>query len=109
MRHTLLKTIAAAGLIIATALASATPSQARWGPGAVAAGVGLGLLGGAVIANNYYGPGYYGYPGDYGYAYAPGYAYGYDIGPAYTSYAYVPSRADYGGTWRPHHPKFDNY
>jgi hypothetical protein len=107
MRHALIKTIAAIGLTGAAALASTTPSEARWGPGAVAAGVGLGLVGGAVIANSYYGGSYYGYgyPGYYGYTYAPGYAYG---GPAYYD-GYAPSYAYYGGTWRPHHPKFDNY
>jgi hypothetical protein len=106
MRHALIRTIAAIGLTSAMALACATPSEARWSPGAVAAGVGLGLLGGAVIANSYYGGGYYGYPGYDGYAYTPSYAYG----PTFSgSYAYAPSYGYYGGPWRPHHPKFDNY
>jgi hypothetical protein len=70
MRHSWVKALAAAGLIGTLAIASATPSQARNGAGAFAAGVGVGLLGGAAIASSGYGA----YPS---YGYAPGYyAYG---------------------------------
>jgi hypothetical protein len=95
MRNNVIKTLAATGLAGALAVASATPSQARWLPGAVAAGVGIGVLSGVAIANS----GYYGYPGYYGYA--PGYAYAYGA-PAYAyapgyDYAYVaPAYDPYG-------------
>jgi hypothetical protein len=82
--HTTLKIIAAAGLIGALAVANATPSQAAEGRNAAfAAGVGVGLLGGAVA-----GGGYGAYPA---YGYGSGYAYG---GPAYRSgYVYAAPRA----------------
>jgi hypothetical protein len=87
-----------AGLTGAAALAGATPLQAQWwGPGAVAAGAGIGVY--------YGGP----YPGYYGDAYAPGYAYGYGYGPAYAAYGYAPSYGYRAGTSRPHNPKYDNY
>lgn len=66
--------VATAATLAVTALAA--PAEARGGR--IAAGVGLGLLGGAIagaaIAGNrgYYGPGY-------GYGYGPGYGYA----PAY--------------------------
>jgi len=97
----------------ALAVATATPSEARWfgrgwGWGApVAAGIGLGLAGAAIasaaVGPGYYYGGYYGYPAygygygydyGYGYPYAYGYggpavAYGYDYGPAvYAGYGW---------------------
>jgi hypothetical protein len=56
--------VAAAATVAVTALAAPAPAEARGGR--VAAGVGLGLLGGAIIggaianSRGYYGPGYYG-------------------------------------------------
>ena len=97
------KITAAVALTGALAVASATPSQARWWGGwgwggPVAAGIGLGLAGAALasaaVAGPYYGGYYgYGYPGyaAYGYDY-PGYAYGYGS-PGYASYGYD---VDYG-------------
>ncbi len=80
-----LRIITAAALIGAVAVASATPSQAGGGRNAAfAAGVGVGLLGGAAVA----GSGYGAYPG---YGYSPGYAYS---SPGYARYAY------HGGGWR---------
>jgi hypothetical protein len=76
------KTLMALAAVATLAVSTATPAHAwrgGWGPG-----IGLGLLGGAIvggaIANSYYDPyGYYG-PG-YGY-YGPGYAGG-PYGPCY--------------------------
>ncbi|MES2602165.1 MAG: hypothetical protein V4602_15285 [Pseudomonadota bacterium] len=68
--------VAAAATVAVTALAAPAPAEARGGR--VAAGVGLGLLGGAIIggaianSGGYYGPGY-GYYGGPGYGYAPAY------------------------------------
>lgn len=68
--------VATAATLAVTALAAPAPAEARGGR--IAAGVGLGLLGGAIagaaIANSsgYYGPGY-GYYGGPGYGYAPAY------------------------------------
>src|SRR5262245_48320548 len=64
MRSTILKGIAAAGLIGALAVAAATPSQAAQGRNAAfAAGVAAGAVGGALLGG---GGGYYGGPGYYG-------------------------------------------
>ncbi len=68
--------VATAATLAVTALAAPAPDEARGGR--IAAGVGLGILGGALagaaIANSagYYGPGY-GYYGGPGYGYAPAY------------------------------------
>ncbi len=68
--------VGAAATVAVTALAAPAPAEARGGR--IAAGVGLGILGGAIagaaIANSggYYGPGY-GYYGGPGYGYAPAY------------------------------------
>jgi hypothetical protein len=105
MRHILSKSVAIAGLAGALGLACSTPSQARWwSPGAVAAGIGPGLVGGLAVSNSYYGGPYdgYGYPGSNVYGYA---TYGY--APAYA--AYGPTYGYWGGTRRPHNPKYDNY
>ena len=67
----------------ASAVKQAVPggvTDVRWRGGGVAAGVGLGLLGGALIAGAY-GPRYYGYYGYPGYAYYPGPYYGPYWGP----------------------------
>lgn len=76
------KTLMALAAVITLAVSTATPANAwrgGWGPG-----IGLGLLGGAIIggaiaSSPYYPYGYYG-PG-YGY-YGPGYAGG-PYGPCY--------------------------
>jgi hypothetical protein len=80
--NVILKSAAAAALVGALALASATPGEARSGRywGAAGAGFAAGALVGAAAANsNAYGSGYYA-PG---YAYAPAYS-----SPAYGAYAY---------------------
>src|SRR5262245_3350301 len=91
----ILKTMTATGLAGALALAgtfgTTTQADARNGRNAaIAAGVGLGILGGIAAANGAYYPGYYGYgygPGYYGYGYAPGYAAPYAYyGPSYRHY-----------------------
>jgi hypothetical protein len=79
MKKTLMALVAIATLAVSTATPAHAWWRGGWGPG-----IGLGLLGGAIvggaIANSYYGPyGYYG-PG-YGY-YGPGYAGG-PYGPCY--------------------------
>ena len=88
MQNTIMKTVAAVSLAGALAVAgtvtTATPSQARGG--ALAAGIGLGILGGALAANAYYPRPYYGYYGApypyYGPAYyGPSPYYGYGYGP----------------------------
>ena len=104
---TIFKFAAAAALSGAVALAAATPSEARGGRNAAAAGVGFvaGALLGAATANS----GYYGGPGYYGSGYyGPG-PYGYGPGPYAGPYAYEPApiymqpaprryyRGDYGG------------
>jgi hypothetical protein len=78
MKKMLMALVAVAALAVSTT-SPALAWRGGWGPG-----IGLGLLGGAIvggaIANSYYGPyGYYG-PG-YG-AYGPGYAGG-PYGPCY--------------------------
>lgn len=97
----------AAALVGATALAAATPSEARNGRNTAAAiGFGAGALVGAAAAssaannNYYYGSGYY----EPGYAYAPAPTYSYE--PAYADdyYAYEPApvyapRYRAGNTW----------
>lgn len=79
-----LKFAAAAVLTGALAMAAATPSEARSGRTAAAAGIGFaaGAVVGAAAANAarnnyYYGPGYYepGYAYEPAYVYEPGYAY----------------------------------
>jgi len=68
------------------------PTQVRWRRGgAVAAGVGVGLLAGAAIASQprYYGDSYY----------EPGYGAGYGYEPGY-DYSY--NARSYGGTAQPH-------
>jgi hypothetical protein len=99
---TIFKFAAAAALSGALALAATTPSEARGGRNAAAAGVGFvaGALLGAATANSgfyggpgYYGSGYYG-PGPYGYGPGP-YAgpYAYEPAPVYVA----PRRAYRGG------------
>jgi hypothetical protein len=92
-----------------SALKQAVPSQTTqvfW-RGGWGAGIGLGIVAGALTAaavagGPYWGGGYwggypsYGYPGyayapAYGYAYAPAYSYGYGPG-----YAYAPASYSYG-------------
>lgn len=99
---TVLKYTAAAVLTGALAMAVATPSEARSGRTAAAAGIGFaaGAVVGAAAANAanssyYYGPAYY----DYGYAYEP--AYVYEPAPVYVapSYGY---RYRYSNPYRPY-------
>lgn len=97
--NAILKGAAAAALVGALALASATPGEARSGRHWGAAGAGFvagAIVGGAVANSAYYGSGGY-YNSGYGYGsgYAPGYAYGpgyntyaYESSPAYDAYAY---------------------
>jgi hypothetical protein len=63
-------------------------TEVHWRGGGVAAAVGLGLLGAAILAPRAYGYGGYGYGGYYGYgpAYYPAY-----YGPAYGSAYYGPA------------------
>jgi len=77
---------------------AAAPSdivEVRHNGGALFAGIGLGLLGAAIVGNSYYyGPGYY-YP-----SYDPGYYY-----PPYPYY-----RPYYGGYWGyPVYPRYRYY
>jgi hypothetical protein len=66
MSPKVLKAIAVAGVTALIAVAAATPSQARYGENAAAAGAGFaaGAVVGSAVANNaaygYYGPGDYG-------------------------------------------------
>lgn len=76
--------VAAAALLTVAAVGAPAPAQAQRGLGV---GIAAGLLGGAIIggalaAPHYYGPGYYDGPG---YAYGPGYGYApsYGYRPAY--------------------------
>ena len=72
MHSTLGKIIAASALVGVLAITSAAPSQAAQGRNAAfAAGVGVGLLGGAAV-----GSGYGAYPAYGGYYGGPRYAYG---------------------------------
>jgi hypothetical protein len=103
--RTYLKYAAALALTGALAVAAATPSEARHGRNAAAAGIGFvagALLGAAAAANSgyydgpgfYYGPSYYG-PGDYDagpYAYEPAPIY---VQPAPRRYY----RSGGGGCW----------
>lgn len=82
----------AAALVGATALAAATPSEARDGRNTAAAiGFGAGALVGAAAASSansgYYGSGYYepGYAYEPAYTYEPAYAddYAYEAAPVY--------------------------
>ena len=94
--------VGAAGLL---ALSLAPPASAAPRGAAVAAGVGVGLLAGAAIANSqnnygyyrdpYYAPSYG--PTYYGYETAPSYGY-YDNGPTYRSSRYYQGRADTNAT-----------
>jgi hypothetical protein len=82
--------LVAVTLVGATALATTTSAEARWGGwggwgwgvGAFAAGA---VIGSALTAPYY---GYYTYAPGYSYGYAPAYTYGY--APAY-SYGYAPA------------------
>jgi hypothetical protein len=91
------KITAVVALTGALALASATPSQARWWGGwggwgwggPVAAGIGLGLAGAALASAAVAGPFWGGY--GYGYPAYAGYGWGYGSGwPGYASYGYGP-------------------
>lgn len=101
--NTFSKFAVAAALVGVTALAAASPSEARNGRNTAAAiGFGAGALVGAAAAssynNGYYGPGYY-EPG-YAYAPAPVYTddsdyYAYEPAPVYTAPRYYRS----GNSW----------
>ncbi len=99
----ILKGAAAAALVGALALASATPGEARnrWiGPAAVGFAAGAIVAGAAANANAYYGPGYRAPGYAYGPTYAPAYdAYAYEAAPVYSAPRYYRSRSSSNGCY----------
>ena len=90
----ILTAIAAAAILAAVTVTTPTKVEAGCRGCWIGAGIAAGLIGGAIVANNAYGYGYYG-----GYGYAPTYSgYGYPA-PAYYGGYYRPPYYGYGPTY----------